>query len=260
MSEAVFVDLASMDLESMIDASVIGMATRIKRLSDWLYLLRKTFLTRRSRRHHAQFGEDAVLLDWLHQREGFFVDVGCYHPSKFSNTYALYRRGWRGVNIDMDEIKVRAFAMARSDDTNVHAAISDQPGEVNIHRFSKYGLGSMIVMDGEAPPVSQQAIETVRLKTMTLDEILETTPYRGREIDLLTVDAEGHDLEVLRSLSFERHRPRLILVELHTDAIDAVLASPLHRFLTDKGYMLCNWVGLTLFYRRSDRCYKTFPA
>lgn len=232
----------------------------MKLLPDWLYLLRKTFLTRRSRRHYAQFGEDVVLLDWLHQRQGFFVDVGCYHPSKFSNTYALYRRGWRGVNIDMDEIKVRAFAMARPDDTNIHAAISDEPGEVDIHRFSKYGLGSMIVKDGEAPPESQTAIETVRLKTMTLDEILETTPYRDREIDLLTVDAEGHDLEVLRSLSFARYRPRLILVELHTDSIDAVLASPLHRFLTDKGYVLCNWVGLTLFYRRNDLCYKTFPT
>lgn len=232
----------------------------MKRVLDWLYLLRKTFLTRRSRHHYAQFGEDAVLLDWLHQRQGLFVDVGCYHPSKFSNTYALYRRGWRGINIDMDEIKVRAFELARPDDINIHAAVSDQPGEVSVHRFSKYGLGSMIVKDGDAPPASQQALETVRLRTMTLDEILEASPYRDREIDLLTVDAEGHDLEVLRSLSFPRYRPKLILVELHTDDMDTVLASPLHRFLSGRDYVLCNWVGLTLFYRRRDLRYKTFPA
>ncbi|HXH72014.1 MAG TPA: FkbM family methyltransferase [Mariprofundaceae bacterium] len=232
----------------------------MKLLPDWLYLLRKTFLTRSSRRHYSQFGEDVVLLDWLHDREGFFVDVGCYHPSKFSNTYALYRRGWRGINIDMDEIKVRAFAMARPDDINVHAAVSDEPGEVSIHRFSKYGLGSMIVRDDAAPPAEQQALETVRLRTRTLDEIIEATVYKNRQIDLLTVDAEGHDLEVLRSLSFDTYKPKLILVELHTDGIDEVLASPLHRFLAEKGYTLCNWVGLTLFYRRSDLRYKAFPA
>ena len=33
---------------------------------------------------------------------GFYVDVGCHQPLLNNNTYRLYKRGWRGINIDLD--------------------------------------------------------------------------------------------------------------------------------------------------------------
>jgi len=73
----------------------------------WLYLLRKVFLTRSSRRYWSQYGEDIVLDRVLNLRKpGFYVDVGCYHPVKNNNTFKLYRRGWRGVNLDIDDCRV----------------------------------------------------------------------------------------------------------------------------------------------------------
>lgn len=50
---------------------------------------------------YSQFGED-VLLDHLFNQinNGKYLDIGCFHPFKFSNTAELYRRGWSGVNID----------------------------------------------------------------------------------------------------------------------------------------------------------------
>src|SRR5256885_155804 len=50
---------------------------------------------------YAHWGEDLVvsfLLD--NKRDGFYVDVGCYHPTLFSNTKLLFDAGWRGINID----------------------------------------------------------------------------------------------------------------------------------------------------------------
>ena len=35
--------------------------------------------------------------------KGFYIDIGCNHPIKFNNTYTLYKRGWRGINIDLDK-------------------------------------------------------------------------------------------------------------------------------------------------------------
>lgn len=35
-----------------------------------------------------------------YRRNGFFVDVGAHSPTRFSNTMALYLRGWRGFNVD----------------------------------------------------------------------------------------------------------------------------------------------------------------
>src|SRR5665213_2950175 len=57
-------------------------------LFRWLFLLRKVFLTRSSRRYWSQYGEEIGLDRVLHRnRPGFFVDVGCYHPTKYSNTF-----------------------------------------------------------------------------------------------------------------------------------------------------------------------------
>ncbi len=96
-------------------------------LFRWLFLLRKVFLTRSSRRYWSQYGEEIGLDRVLDvSRPGFFVDVGCYHPTKYSNTFKLYRRGWRGVNIDLDEIKIAAFNLRRPGDTNIVAAVSDK--------------------------------------------------------------------------------------------------------------------------------------
>jgi hypothetical protein len=54
--------------------------------------------------YYSQAGEDAILSNIfnyvLPTDRGFYVDVGAYHPFKHSNTYLLYRAGWRGINID----------------------------------------------------------------------------------------------------------------------------------------------------------------
>ena len=37
-------------------------------------------------------------------KNGIFIDLGCNHPIKFNNTYLLYKRGGRGLNIDLEKI------------------------------------------------------------------------------------------------------------------------------------------------------------
>ena len=87
-----------------------------------------------------------------------------------------------------------------------------------------------------------------QIKTATLDSILEETPYKNQEIDLLSVDAEGHDFKVIKALSFEKYNPKVILIELHFRNFSDIQSSELYQFLLDKGYKFANWVGYTLFF------------
>ncbi len=218
-------------------------------LLEKLYLLRKTWLTRHTRRHHSQFGEDVVINDWLDKqiRDGFYVDVGCYHPTKFSNTAFLHKRGWRGINIDMDAIKIKCFEMARPHDCNINAAVSDQKECVTVYNFSRYGLGSTI--DPEvAKNTPMPILSTTEIETQTLTEIIDATEFRDRQIDLLTIDAEGHDFNVIRSLDMARYRPKILLTETHLTDIHQILELPMHNHLEAEGYCLLNWVGFTLIY------------
>lgn len=63
---------------------------------------------------YAQAGED-VILDFLinYQPSGFYVDVGCNHPLRGSNTYRFYRKGWRGICVDANPAFASMFAKKR---------------------------------------------------------------------------------------------------------------------------------------------------
>jgi len=215
-----------------------------------------------SRKSYSQFGEDVALLSLLgkdklrgykgmfHSYQGFFVDVGCDHPVKHSNTFVLYKRGWRGVNIDIDQIKIDAFDMVRKHDTNIVAAVSPLPGEIKVYSFGKYSLLTTLDADTAkkyADDYGKEAtVSTVQARSLT--DILDATEYAGKQIDVLTVDAEGHDLEVISSLDFDKYKPKVILAESHARELEKILDTPLHQYLESKGYSIVNWVGFTLFY------------
>ena len=56
---------------------------------------------------------------------GFYIDIGCNHPIKYNNTYLLYKRGWNGINIDLDAKSIYEFNKLRPKDYNIKAVISD---------------------------------------------------------------------------------------------------------------------------------------
>ena len=70
-------------------------------MKDFAKTLLKLVLGRGTFRSYSQFGEDALVNSLFRNKKyGIYVDVGAYHPILYSNTYALYRRGWRGFAID----------------------------------------------------------------------------------------------------------------------------------------------------------------
>ncbi len=219
------------------------------KLFEVLKVVRKSLFTRSAKPHWSQYGEDCVLSNWLaRQPDGFYVDVGAYHPKKGSNTYLLRRQGWRGVNIDLDEAKILAFRILRPGDTNVVAAVSDRAVVKCIYTDKWYSTRATLNAgfgEGDFTRVRE-------ITTTTLTALLDNSPFRGQPIDLLNVDVEGEDIKVLRGLDFARYRPVLILVERLSTDIDEILGSDLNVLLAGLGYRLANWVGFTLFYRRVE--------
>ena len=215
-----------------------------------ILFIKVLFFTRKGRKHFSQYGEDVGIGQFIDiKQKGVYVDVGCYHPIKNNNTYKLYKKGWEGINIDVDSIKIEAFNLVRPRDVNITAAISDKEEIVPLYSFGFYTLISTLDKEFADRLVNDQRDYHVsQVKTQNLTEIIENSRFRGKKIDLLSVDVEGHDLCVLRSLSFEKYYPKVIMVEHHVRNIDNILKSELNNFLIEKGYHLGNWVGPTLIY------------
>lgn len=215
--------------------------------------------TRRKPRHFrhsfALEGEDMILSEmFTGKQNGFFVDVGAYHPRRFSNTYHLYRfRGWRGINIDANPGAMKAFGRVRPEDINIEAAVSDEPRDLSFFIFNEPALNTFDPqLAAERDGLNGfSLLKTVPIQTTTLAAILREHAPEDRPIDLLTVDVEGFDLQVLRSNDWQRYRPEIVLAEDVTVTFwNQIASSPLTMFLQQQGYEPIARTVRTTFYRR----------
>ncbi|MBC8325485.1 MAG: FkbM family methyltransferase [Verrucomicrobia subdivision 3 bacterium] len=220
-----------------------------KKIAKYIWSLRKAYLTNFRQTHYAQFGEDIVLDELLKPElcDGFYVDVGCYHPKKHSNTYRLHQRGWNGINIDLEEDKIRLFNLCRPNDHNVVCPVSDLEETVTIRRFSSFGLGTTINSQ-QAAGTNEAVFDERQAKTKTLAQIIEESPFAGRKIDLLSIEAEGMDERILKSVDFDRHFPKIILIEDYHRNIGEIIGTDSYKLLTSKGYALRSWTFYTLIF------------
>jgi len=219
---------------------------------NYLRLFRKLLLTKHFRRAYGQFGEDIPIFMLFRKRNhgSFFVDVGAFHPTKWSNTFYLYKKGWRGVLIEMQPEKALGLRIRRLGDMVVETAISDKPGQYTIYAGSAYAPSASI----EKPETRNFGSDKAagRIEARTLSDVLDETKYKDQNIDFLNVDCEGHDLSILRSLDFERYRPKVIAVESHLIDMEEIRKSDQHVFLAGLGYMLVNRAGFTCIYADPD--------
>ena len=87
------------------------------------------------------------------------------------------------------------------------------------------------------------------VETTTLDDVLEHSRYSDHEIDLLSIDAEGHDYQVLMSINIEKYKPKIIIVESSSTSMRDVVGSKVYDYLEKRGYRLVSWTHLSLIFR-----------
>ena len=202
-----------------------------------IYIKHKFFIKKKS---YAMDNEDTEVLNYFKDKEnGFYVDVWCYHPIHRSNTYLLHKKNWNGINIDTSQFSIDLFNHMRPDDLNYNCAISNKNEIISL--FYQKELSQLSTTDkDQAETVFQGNIKEKEIQAFTLDEILNRDKYKNSKIDFLDIDVEGADLKVLEGLSFDKFKPELVCVEIHTKEIKK---SDIHNFLIDKNYELL-WSGV----------------
>ena len=172
-------------------------------------LLRRSFLN-----SYSQWGEDIVIDKLLgKKRKGFYVDIGAYDPIRFSNTQRFYNKGWKGINIEPDPIRINKFYKLRPRDINLNVGVANKNGLLDFFKFSPQTL-STFSKDSVKNYQKQgyKLNEVIKVKVLKLSRILEKNVKR-KEIDFFSIDTEGLDLEVLRSNNWKKFRPKVICIE-----------------------------------------------
>lgn len=192
-----------------------------------------------SRTSFAQEAEDLVLDKMIDGRKsGFYVEVGCHHPFRFSNTYYFYRRGWKGICIDPLPGTKKLFTKWRSRDLVIEMGVSEQPSLLTYYMFDEPALNTFNPeLAKERNGLEQYRITgTLSIATDTLQNILDQHLEENQKIDFFSIDVEGLDLEVLRSNDWKKYRPQIVVTEcLEADMIN-IQRDPVAHFLIEMGY------------------------
>lgn len=218
-------------------------------LYDVMRTYAKLWMRRGVRSTYGQFGEDAIVQALLKfVRKGYYVDVGAYHPVLYSNTYALYRRGWNGLAIDPNPHLHRVFSLMRPRDTHIVSAIAAKHASLEYHRFTD---ASYNTFDGTEAAKRMQtralhALPPILVEAQPLRELI--AQHNVSRIDFMNIDVEGMDIEILESHDWNIP-PRVIAIEDDSFDTREPQASAVWRYLDARGYDLAGFAGPTLVFR-----------
>lgn len=221
-----------------------------------LNLLHKIFFTKKI--YFSFSGVDLILQNiFMKQNDGLYIDVGCQHPIKNNNTYLLYKKGWKGINVDLDKDNIKLFNSARPEDYNVNKALSSEIKNAELYFYHK--KSPINTIDKKTSEFQKAKVSSIRnITTDTLNNIISNTKYKDCCIDLLSIDVEGHELQVLKGFNLTKYRPKVIVVEyldLNVSKLEIknltlkdVIDSEIYKYLSSNGYILVNSIYCDLVF------------
>ena len=182
---------------------------------------------------YAQNGEDILAWEFLGKSDqGYYVEVGANDPVFRSQTYFLEQRGWTGILVEPLPNLCQALRAKRPRSIVCQAgAGSPSSPPKAILKQTRNDAWSHI----KGHTDDSDVVAEIEVEMRTLESILEE--HHAPQIDLLSIDTEGMEIDVLDGLNLETRRPRLILVEDHMDHLE------LYFYLRRRGYRLAKRTG-----------------
>ena len=100
--------------------------------------------------------------------------------------------------------------------------------------------------------------KVLKVKTQSLNYILDNSPFKNFTIDFLSIDVEGSEMKVLKDFNFPKFLPKVIVVEfldlnlkkleIKNLNIENVIKSDLYKLIISKDYTLANWLHSDLVF------------
>ena len=159
---------------------------------------------------------------------------------------------WRGINIYAMPGSMVLFNKYRKKDINIEIPIAKEKKKIPFYTFNESALNTF----SEELAKERGVIKKIyQLEAFPLSDILDKyMPSDIENIDFMSVDVEGIDLEVLESNNWDKYKPRIIAIESLVSANDirTSLNSEVAQYLSTKNYVLCSKAENTLLFKRKD--------
>ena len=209
---------------------------------------------------YSQCGEDGILnyLLFIMQRRDpktiRYLDIGCNDFRCDNNTYFLYQRGASGVDIDANPLCVESVKKNRVRDTVINAGVGAETAEaLPFYIMSNYGLSSFSkdsIEEAIAKNSENRIDQVIDVPVIGINSLMKEY-FSDSPPTVLSIDAEGLDIQILGALDFNLYRPAIIIVE----SIDYVPWIALEKsrneigeILKSKGYVEYAFTGVNSIF------------
>ncbi|MDO8967465.1 FkbM family methyltransferase [Algoriphagus sp.] len=199
----------------------------------------KEFIFKRYNISFSKSGEDLVLAKILQKyKSGYFVDVGCWDPINYSNTYYFYLRGFQGICIDPNPRLVDEYRLIRPKDRFILSGVGMNLSKLNYYYIKKDSSLNTFNYDFIKENNLEDNIDMiVEVNLKPLSQILDEIILDDLPLLFFDIDVEGFDLDVLKSNNWTKYRPYIVMVESSNNLKDD-LNSDISSFLQSQGYQL----------------------
>jgi len=224
-----------------------------------MIFLKKIYYNKYSKKSYSLSNVD-LIIDRLfkNKKNGIYIDVGCNHPIKYNNTYLLHKRGWSGINVDLDHESIIEFNKFRKKDFNYKAVISSSTDIKNVFFYHNRSAINTIDKTIARSRISKVK-KIIKTKSMTLNKIIEISPFKKKKINFLSIDIENHEYEALKYFDFDKYKIDVIVTEcldfsnfkkpeIYNQSLNYIVNTKLYKLLKKNNYKLINWVNSDLVF------------
>jgi FkbM family methyltransferase len=165
---------------------------------------------------YSQIGQDLEVLKFYNNKtEGYYIEIGASDGIKISNTYLLEKDyNWKGICVEPVPKNYEKLVINRPNSFCCDRAVyNDVDKEVFFDIANNCDLFSGISDNIDCHKIRVDANKTqIIVKTITFNDLLEkyNAPFF---IDYLSIDTEGSELEILKSVDLQKYKFGLIDVE-----------------------------------------------
>lgn len=182
--------------------------------------------------------QECVRKFFENKKDGVFVDVGANDPYIDSQSFHLEQLGWGGLLIEPLPNMCELLRKHRKGMV-IPYACSGIENHKKVLPLISFGVCS--TLETKLIHSNKLKNEIIHIEARTLDSILEDNKIEP-SFDLLSIDVEGHEIELFKGFSIKKWKPKLILLEDH------VLNQKKHNHMIQNDYQLLLRSGLNSWY------------
>jgi FkbM family methyltransferase len=218
----------------------------------FIYQFKKKIDNQSKYKSSSQFNEDLYLVEIFKGNTGVIVDVGANDGDFGSNSMLLESLSWDTILIEPNPDLCDYINAHRKPSYLFQYAASSKEGEVKLYLVDgnalAHGLSTLEPTKENLERMQENnfTYRKVKVTAKTLDTMLTDTKIQ--KFDVISIDVEGHELDVLKGLSLDRWEPTILIIEDNS----IYTSNEVSTYMKKLGYARFFRTGVNDWYARKE--------